>query len=454
MFNDLSKNLGNVFRKLGGKGILTEQDVDDALRAVRTAMLQADVALPVVKDFLTKARERAIGEEVLRAVKPDQQVIKIVNDLLIELLGGIATEINLNAAPPVVILMAGLQGSGKTTSSGKLAKFLADKKNKKTLLASLDVYRPAAQEQLRVLAEQISGHALPIIANEKPEAIARRALDTARKEGFDVLILDSAGRLSIDDELMNELAAVKKLTAPTETLLVADSLTGQDAVNTAQIFHEKIGITGLILTRLDGDGRGGAALSMRHVTGQPIKFAGVGEKLDAFEIFDPSRIAGRILDMGDIVALVEKATEAIDMAEAEKMASAVMKGHFDLDMLKSQMNQMKKMGGLSSILGMLPGMGQMGDMLKGQKIDDKMIDRQIGIINSMTPGERRDPDIIKARRKIRIAAGSGVDVQTVNQLLKQFYTMRDAMKKLKRMGGEKGLMRAGGLGALFGNQRR
>lgn len=453
MFNDLSKNLSNVFKRLGGKGVLTEGDVDDALRAVRTALLQADVALPVVKDFLTKARERAIGEDVLRAVKPDQQVVKIVNDLLIELLGGDAAEINLNANPPAVILMAGLQGSGKTTSSGKLAKFLADKKNKKVLLASLDVYRPAAQEQLRVLTEQINGHALPIIAGEKPNQITERALSTARKEGFDVLILDSAGRLSIDDELMNELAGVKKQAQPIETLLVADSLTGQDAVNTAQIFHEKIGITGLILTRLDGDGRGGAALSMRHITGQPIKFAGVGEKLDAFEIFDPSRIAGRILDMGDIVALVEKATAAIDMEEAEKMAASVMKGQFDLEMLKSQFGQMKKMGGLSSILGMLPGMGQMGDMLKGQKIDDKMIDRQIGIINSMTPKERRDPDIIKARRKIRIAAGAGVDVQTVNQLLKQFYTMQDAMKKLKRMGGAKGLARQG-MGALFGQQRR
>ena len=453
VFQDLSKNLSSVFRKLGGKGILSETDVDDALRAVRTAMLQADVALPVVKDFLMRARERAVGEEVLRSVRPDQQVIKIVNDLLIELLGGTAAELSLNAEPPAVILMAGLQGSGKTTSSGKLAKFLADKQRKKVLLASLDVYRPAAQEQLRVLAEQINGHSLPIIDGEKPNQITERALSTARKEGFDVLILDSAGRLSIDDELMNELAAVKKLAKPIETLLVADSLTGQDAVNTAQIFHEKIGITGLILTRLDGDGRGGAALSMRHVTGQSIKFAGVGEKLDALEVFDPARIAGRILDMGDVVALVEKAAEAIDMAEAEKMANAVMKGHFDLEMLKSQFGQMKKMGGISSILGMLPGMGQMGDALKGANVDDKMIDRQIGIINSMTKGERRDPDIIKARRKIRIAGGAGVDVQQVNQLLKQFYTMRDAMKKLKRMGGEKGLKRHG-MGALFQQKRR
>jgi len=454
MFNDLSKNLSNVFRKLGGKGILTEGDVDDALRAVRTALLQADVALEVVKDFLTKARERAIGEEVLRSIKPDQQVIKIVNDLLVELLGGDVTELNLAATPPVVILMAGLQGSGKTTSSAKLAKFLAERQNKKTLLASLDVQRPAAQEQLRVLAEQIGGHSLPIVAGEKPERITQRAIDTAQREGFDVLILDSAGRLSIDDELMDELSRVKKFAQPIETLLVADSLTGQDAVNTARIFHDRIGITGLILTRLDGDGRGGAALSMRHITGQPIKFAGVGEKLDALEIFDPARIAGRILDMGDVVALVEKAAATIDAAEAEKMAAAVMKGQFDLEMLKSQMNQMKKMGGLSGIIGMLPGMGQMGDMLKGQKIDDKMIDRQIGIINSMTRDERRDPDIIKARRKIRIANGAGVDVQAVNVLLKQFYTMQDAMKKLKRMGGAKGLARQGGLGALFGQQRR
>ena len=453
MFNDLSKNLSNVFRKLGGKGALTEGDVDDALRAVRTALLQADVALPVVKDFLEKARARAVGEEVLRSVKPDQQVIKIVNDLLIELLGGTASELNLAASAPVVILMAGLQGSGKTTSSAKLAKFLADKQNKKTLLASLDVQRPAAQEQLRVLAEQIGGHSLPIVAGEKPTTITKRALDTARREGFDVLILDSAGRLSIDDALMTELSEVKKLSNPTETLLVADSLTGQDAVNTAQIFHDKIGITGLILTRLDGDGRGGAALSMRHITGQPIKFAGVGEKLDALELFDPARVAGRILDMGDIVALVEKAAETIDMAEAEKMAAAVMKGNFDLDMLKSQLKQMKSMGGISSIIGMLPGMGAAADMLKGKNIDDKVIDRQIAIINSMTPAERRDADIIKARRKIRIANGAGVDVQAVNVLLKQFYTMQDAMKKLKRMGGAKGLARHG-MGALFGNQRR
>lgn len=453
MFNDLSKNLGAVFRKLGGKGALTEQDVDDALRAVRTALLQADVALEVVKDFLTKARERAVGEAVLRSVKPDQQVIKIVNDLLIELLGGGVVELNLTATPPVVILMAGLQGSGKTTSSAKLAKFLAERQNKKTLLASLDVQRPAAQEQLRILAEQIGGHSLPIIAGETPEKITQRALDTARREGFDVLILDSAGRLSIDGELMAELARVKKLSAPVETLLVADSLTGQDAVNTARIFHEQIGITGLILTRLDGDGRGGAALSMRHITGQPIKFAGVGEKLDALEVFDPARIAGRILDMGDIVALVEKAAANMDMAEAEKMAAAVMKGQFDLEMLKSQLKQMKSMGGLSSIMGMLPGMGQMGDMLKGQKIDDKMLDRQIGIINSMTVAERRDPDVIKARRKIRIANGAGVNVQAINVLLKQFYTMQDAMKRLRRMGGEKGLARHG-MGALFQQQRR
>ena len=454
MFNDLTKNLSNVFRKLGGKGALTEADVDDALRAVRTAMLQADVALPVVKDFLTKARERAVGEEVLRSVKPDQQVIKIVHDLLIELLGGGVAELNLVAQPPVVILMAGLQGSGKTTSAAKLAKFLADKQNKKTLLASLDVYRPAAQEQLQILADQIGGSALPIVENEKPLQITKRAMDAAKREGFDVLILDSAGRLSIDDELMTELADIKKIAQPTETLLVADSLTGQDAVNTAQIFHERIGITGLILTRLDGDGRGGAALSMRHVTGQPIKFAGVGEKIDALEIFDPSRIAGRILDMGDVVALVEKAAANIDMDEAQAMAASIMKGNFDLEMLKSQLGQMKKMGGLSGILGMLPGMGQHGDMLKGKQIDDKVVDRQIGIINSMTRTERSSPDIIKARRKIRIANGAGVDVQAVNVLLKQFYTMQDAMKKLKRMGGEKGLMRAGGLGALFGQQRR
>jgi len=454
MFNDLSKNLGAVFRKLGGKGALTEQDVDDALRAVRTALLQADVALEVVKDFLTKARERAVGEEVLRSVKPDQQVIKIVNDLLIELLGGGVAELNLAAAPPAVILMAGLQGSGKTTSSAKLAKFLAERQNKKSLLASLDVQRPAAQEQLRVLAEQIGGSSVPIVAGETPTQITKRALDIARREGFDILILDSAGRLSIDDALMNELAEVKKLAQPTETLLVADSLTGQDAVNTAQIFHDRIGITGLILTRLDGDGRGGAALSMRHITGQPIKFAGVGEKLDALEIFDPARIAGRILDMGDIVALVEKATANMDMAEAEKMAASVMKGQMDLDMLKSQLSQMKKMGGLSSIIGMLPGMGAAADMLKGKNIDDKVIDRQIAVINSMTPAERRNPDIIKARRKIRIANGAGVDVQAVNVLLKQFYTMQDAMKKLKRMGGAKGMARAGGLGALFNQQRR
>ncbi len=448
MFGQLTSKLGDVFSRLGRKGVLSEEDVTAALREVRVALLEADVALPVVKEFIEKAKERATGQDVLRAVKPDQQVIKIVSDLLTEMLGGDTVGLELNVQPPAVILMVGLQGSGKTTSTAKLAKYLFDKERKKTLIASLDVQRPAAQEQLEILAGQISAGNLPIIKGQTPEQITTRALATARAEGYDVLILDTAGRLAIDDELMAEVARVRDLAKPQETLLVADAMTGQDAVNTARAFHEKIGLSGIILTRLDGDARGGAALSMRTITGQPIKFMGLGEKLDALEPFHPSRIAGRILDMGDIVALVEKAVANIDEAEAQAMADATMKGEFDFNTMASQFRQMKKMGGFGSILNLLPGMGQIKDMLASAKVDESIMDRQLAMISSMTPLERRNPDIIKASRKKRIAAGAGSDVQELNKLMKQFYAMQDAMKRFKKMGGAKGLQKHG-LSALM-----
>jgi len=446
MFESLSQRLSGVFDKLTGRGALSEADVTEALREVRVALLEADVALPVVKDFVGRVKARAIGQDVVKSVTPGQLVVKIVHDELIATLGGQGSELNLNAVPPAVILMVGLQGSGKTTTSGKLAVRLK-KDKKKVLLASLDVYRPAAQQQLEILARQAEVGSLPIIMGEMPVAITKRALDVGRKEGYDVVVLDTAGRLHIDQELMAEVAQVRDVAKPVETLLVVDSMIGQDAVTLAKEFNEKVGVTGMVLTRVDGDSRGGAALSMRAVTGKPIKFLGLGEKLDALEPFHPDRLAGRILGMGDVVSLVEKAMETIEQEEAEKLAKRIEKGKFDLNDMLAQFKQVEKMGDLKGIIGMLPGLGKMAGQLKDAKIDDKMVGRQKAVIQSMTPAERKNPDLIKASRKKRIAAGAGVSVQDVNKLLKQYQQMADVMKKVGKMG-QKGLMRHG-LGGLL-----
>jgi signal recognition particle subunit SRP54 len=448
MFESLSTRLIGVFDKLRGRGALSAADVEAALREVRVALLEADVALSVVKDFTAKVAERAVGEAVVKSVTPGQMVVKIVHDVLVETLGA-AADLNLVAVPPVPILMVGLQGSGKTTTSAKLALRLKDRDKKRTLLASLDVTRPAAQRQLEILAGQAGVGSLPIVAGETPLAIARRALAVGRAEGYDVVILDTAGRLHIDDELMNEVAAVRDATHPVETLLVADALTGQDAVNLARSFNERIGITGIVLTRTDGDGRGGAALSMRAVTGQPIKFVGAGEKLDALDAFVPERVAGRILGMGDVVALVEKAMATVDQDEAEALAAKIAKGRFDLDDMAAQFRQLKKMGDLKGVMAMLPGVHKIQKQLDEANIDPRMINRQEAIILSMTKGERKNPDIIKAGRRKRIAAGAGVSVQDVNKLLKQFQQMSDMIKKVGKMG-QKGLMRHGLAGLMSG----
>ncbi len=447
MFESLSNRLGGIFDGLMKRGVLDEATVGEALRMVRVALLEADVALPVAKDFIEKVRAEAVGEKVLRAVKPGQQVVKIVHDALIEMLDHPQGDLNLNTAPPAVILMTGLQGSGKTTSTGKLSRHLNEKLRRKVLIASLDVYRPAAQEQLRILGESIGVDSLPIVAGEKPLAITERALREAKLGGYDVLILDSAGRLSIDEALMQELVAVRDIAKPIETLLVADAMTGQDAVTTAQNFNNALGVTGIILTRVDGDARGGAALSMRAVTGQPIKFLGTGETSDALQPFDARRVAGRILDMGDVVSLVEKAAETVDMDEARRVAENMQKGKFDLDDFLSQLRQMKKMGGIGGLMGMLPGMGKIKNAMKDAPIDDKILPRQEAIILSMTPRERAKPDLINASRRKRIAAGSGTNVQDVNRLLKQFADMQTMMKRMNKMGG-KGMMRA--LGGMLG----
>jgi signal recognition particle subunit SRP54 len=443
MFESLSTKLGEVFDRLRRRGALTEEDVNAALREVRVALLEADVALPVVKDFIAAVRERAVGQEVLKSVTPAQMVVKIVHDHLVEMLGGGgAPGLNLNASPPVPILMIGLQGSGKTTSTAKIAIRLKTRERKKVLMASLDTRRPAAQEQLAQLGRQAEIATLPIVPGEPPVAIAKRALTTARLEAYDVVLLDTAGRLHIDEELMAEVASVRDAVKPAESLLVADAMTGQDAVNVAKSFNEKVGVTGIMLTRVDGDARGGAALSMRHVTGRPIKLIGVGEKLDALEEFHPDRIAGRILGMGDVVSLVEKAAETIEEEEAEKLAAKVAKGRFDLDDMAKQLKQIQKMGGLGGIAGMLPGIGKLQKQIESAKIDDKMVRRQLAIISSMTQSERRNPDLVKASRRRRIAVGSGTSVQDVNKLLKQHQEMSRMVKQVSKLG-QKGLLRHG-----------
>ena len=432
MFDTLSERLGAIFDRLTRRGALTEEDVNAALREVRRALLEADVALEVVRSFTDKVRNRAVGAEVIRSVTPGQMVVKIVHDALIETLGEEGQGIELNAAPPVAVLMVGLQGSGKTTTTAKIAKRLKERQKRKALMASLDVRRPAAQEQLKILGEQVGVDTLPIVAGQSPAQIARRALEAARLGGYDVVMLDTAGRIHIDESLMAEVAEVKRLANPHETLLVADALTGQDAVNLARAFDERVGVTGIVLTRVDGDGRGGAALSMRAVTGKPIKLLGTGERLDALEDFHPERVASRILGMGDIVSLVEKAAETIDAEKAQKIARKMTKGEFDLEDLAEQLAQMQRIGGMSGVLGMLPGIGKIKKQLDAANLDDKVIKRQRAIIQSMTPEERRKPDILKASRKKRIAAGSGTRVEDVNRLLKMHRQMADVMKMVGR----------------------
>ena len=459
MFDALSDRLGNTFDRLRGRGALREQDVRDAMREVRIALLEADVALPVARDFIEKVTEKAVGESVLKSVTPGQQVVKIVNDELVAMLGGGDGEdghvpLTLEAKPPVVIMMVGLQGSGKTTSTAKLAKLIREKHGKKAMMASLDVNRPAAQEQLAVLGEQAQVDTLPIIEGQQPVDIARRALESAKLRNVDVVLLDTAGRLHVDEALMAEMKAVASVATPTEVLLVVDSLTGQDAVNVAQSFSDEVPLTGVILTRMDGDARGGAALSMRAVTGKPIKFAGVGEKLDALEAFHPRRVAERILGMGDVVSLVEKAAESIKVEEAELLAKRMAKGQFDLNDLRMQLKQMQNMGGLGMLAGMMPGMKKAKQAMQASGMDDKVLVHMDAIMGSMTPKERANPALLNAKRKKRVAAGSGTQVQDVNKVLKMHQEMSRAMKQIKKMGGMKGLAAmlggGGGMGGLPG----
>jgi signal recognition particle subunit SRP54 len=444
MFESLSERLAGVFDKLRGRGSLNELEVRAAMREVRIALLEADVALPVVKEFVERATARAVGAEVLRSVTPGQQVVKIVHDCLVETLGGDSADLDLGVTPPAVVMMVGLQGSGKTTTTAKLGKLLKEKRGRKVMMASLDVNRPAAQEQLKILGEQVGVATLPIIAGQQPTDIARRALQAAKLQGFDVLLLDTAGRLHVDQALMAEMQAVSAAAQPAETLLVVDALTGQDAVNVATSFNAQVPLTGVVLTRMDGDARGGAALSMRAVTGKPIKFAGTGEKLDALEPFHPERAAGRILGMGDVVSLVERAAESIDVAEAEALATKLAKGKFDLNDLRAQFQQMQKMGGLGALAKMLPGMAKAQEAMAAGKVNDRSVARLEAIILSMTPKERAKPEVLNARRKIRVANGAGVTVQDVNKLLKMHADMETAMKRLKKMGG------LGALAGMFG----
>jgi signal recognition particle subunit SRP54 len=457
MFDSLSDRLGSVFDKLRGRGALTEEDVRAAMREVRIALLEADVALPVVRQFVDQATERAVGSDVLRSITPGQMVVKIVSDTLTETLGAETSELLIDVTPPAVIMMVGLQGSGKTTTTAKLAKRLKERERKKVLMASLDVNRPAAQEQLAVLGTQTDVATLPIVPGQTPVEIARRALQAAKLQGFDVLMLDTAGRLHVDQALMDEMKAVADVANPAEILLVVDSLTGQDAVNVAQNFTAQVPLTGVVLTRMDGDARGGAALSMRAVTGQPIKFAGTGEKLDALETFHPARVAQRILGMGDVVSLVERAAESIQQEDADKLAKRMAAGKFDLNDLRGQLQQMQRMGGLGMLAGMIPGMKKAQTQMANAGVNDKTLVHLDALISSMTLKEREKPELLNAKRKIRVAKGAGLQVQDVNRLLKMHKEMETAMKKIKKMGGLKGLAKmftggggAGGLGGGLG----
>ncbi len=448
MFESLSEKLSGILDKLTGRGALSEEDVNAAMREVRRALLEADVSLDVVRSFIDRTRAKAIGAAVVKSVAPGQMVVKIVHDSLIETLGGEAQAIDLNAPAPVAIMLVGLQGAGKTTTAAKIALRLADRAKVKVLMASLDVKRPAAQEQLAVLGRQVGVDTLPIVVGQDPVAIARRAESVARLNGYDVVLLDTAGRTHIDEPLMAEMAQIRDAARPHEILLVADALTGQDAVNLAKSFNERVGVTGIVLTRMDGDGRGGAALSMRAVTGKPIKLIGVGEKMDALEDFHPRRLADRILGMGDIVSLVEKAAQAIDAEQAAKMAEKMRKGVFDLNDLSDQLAQIEKLGGMGGVMGMLPGVAKLKEQIASAHFDDKVTKRQRAVISSMTPKERRNPDLLKASRKKRIAAGAGVSVEIVNRLLKQHRQMADMMKAMGGSAGKRGMM--GQLGSMLG----
>jgi len=453
MFENLSERLSGVFDRLTKQGALSEDDVKTALREVRVALLEADVSLPVARNFIKKVQDQATGQAVTKSVTPGQQVVKIVHNALVDVLRGEEDPGQLKIDnPPAPILMVGLQGSGKTTTTGKLAKRLKEKEGKRVLLASLDVYRPAAMEQLRVLGEQIGVDTLPIVPGQKPVDIAKRAKQQASLGGYDVYMLDTAGRLQIDQVLMQEVEDVRDVVSPRETLLVVDGLTGQVAVEVAEEFDAKIGISGVVLTRMDGDGRGGAALSMRAVTGKPIRFVGLGEKMDALETFEPDRIAGRILGMGDIVALVEKAQETIEMEQAERMMKRMAKGQFNMNDLRTQLEQMLQMGGMQGLMGMMPGMGKMAKQMENAGMDDKVIKRQIALIQSMTKRERANPALLQASRKKRIAAGAGMEVSDLNKLLKMHRQMADMMKKMGKMGkgkmlkqAMKGMMGKGGM---------
>lgn len=436
MFDSLGDKLGGIFDGLLGRKTLSEDDVNAAAREIRLALLEADVALPVVKDFINTVKEKAIGQDVIKGVNPAQQVVKIVNDAIVEMLGGTdgETELNLNTPTPAAFLMVGLQGSGKTTSTGKISKLLKDKQGKKILMASLDVYRPAAQKQLAVLGEQTGIDTLNIIEGQKPVDIAKRAMDDGRKGGYDIVFLDTAGRLSIDDDLMREVEQVRDAVKPVETLLVADAMTGQDAVNTAKIFDERVGLTGIMLTRIDGDARGGAAMSMRGVTGKPIKLLGTGEKLNEIEFFHPDRVTSRILGMGDVVSLVEKSIETINEQDAAKMAEKFKKGSFDLNDFAQQLQQLRSMGGMGAMIKMIPGLSKMSGKLDAAGMDDSMVKKQEAILSSMTKKERAEPQLINASRRRRIAIGSGTQVHDVNKLLKQFEQMNKMMKQMKKLG--------------------
>src|SRR6266704_1112624 len=430
MFDSLSERLGGILDRLTRRGALTEADVDAALREVRRALLEADVALEVVRAFTEQVKHNAVGVEVIKSVTPGQLVVKLVHDQLIQTLGSTADPIDLNAPAPVGIMMVGLQGSGKTTTTAKIAKRLTEQGRRKVLMASLDVRRPAAMEQLAILGQQVNVETLPIVAGQHPAQIAQRALQAGRLGGFDAVLLDTAGRTTLDEAMMNEAAEVKRAANPHEVLLVAAALTGQDAVNLARAFDERVGLTGIVLTRVDGDGRGGAALSMRAVTGKPIKLMGTGERMDAIEDFHPARIADRILGMGDIVSLVEKAATSIDREQAMRAAERMCKGQFDLADLREQLEQMQKMGGLGGLMGMLPGIAKMKNQIAAANLDDRILKRQVAIIQSMTPQERRRPDVLKASRKKRVAAGSGTRVEEINKLLKMHRGMSDMMKMM------------------------
>lgn len=444
----MSEKLSAAFSKITSRGVLNEKDIDEAMREIRVALLEADVSLPVVKSFIAQVKEQALGEKVVKSIQPGQMVVKIVHDELVKLLGSESAELNLNAVPPVCILMVGLQGSGKTTTSAKIANKL--KGRKKVMLVSLDIYRPAAQEQLAQLASQIGVYALPVIKGEKPAETTKRAISEGKKGGFEVIILDSAGRLHIDEDLMNEVVEVKKIAGPTETLLVADAMIGQDSCNVAREFNEKVGVSGIVLTRIDGSARAGAALSMKMVADVPIKFLGAGEKIDEFEEFHPDRLAGRILGQGDVVSLVEKAIENVDRDEAEKMAKKMMKGKFDLEDMLSQLKQVQKIGNMGSLIGMIPGLSKFKTQIEQAGIGDNLVKKQEAIILSMTKSERRNPDIIKASRKKRIAAGAGVEVHEVNKLLKSYEQMSAMMKRMGKMGGLSAMM-GGAMPNMQGN---